>query len=460
MPLTDHQKELLTRAERLAATGAPAQGALLLLELLESIAADEQETRGRVTVTLGHFLKQAGDTEHAVESYLAAALLLESIAGEGILEAAHAYFSAGLIMVETNQPQATRTTARAFALYRRYPFTRPADLADAAVLNLAAQVFVEQASSEKAFRETWEPVRAASPDEMTPELLEQWLLLVQTWVEMLPEEKGAELARDLRRWTKHAEGEGQLEQNVLSAPPPESVSPQVQYGLPDELRKSRDEFLREQERGAVLSQRELLAEIRNGYDELLRGQERGTTLPQVEIDVIEMTLRDHDPDRLPRTLLGAPFFSLGRCFTELDDEAAAERYYRQSLTCNPKHARARYNLGNILLRRGEKDAAVEQYELVVKADPNNSFALRNLTYALAKSGKLRSAIEIAATTALAATDPAATAARLLELCAHYDGWKLAGPLVEEILGSAHAPLERISRLRELLAPLLRISQND
>ena len=113
-----------------------------------------------------------------------------------------------------------------------------------------------------------------------------------------------------------------------------------------------------------------------------------------------------------------------------------------------------------MLRRGEKGAAVEHFQLVVNADPNNSFALRNLTHALAESGKLKSAIDVATTTALAATDPTAVTARVLELCAHYNGWTLARPVVEEILDSAIAPAARVAHLRELLAPLLRISQRD
>jgi tetratricopeptide (TPR) repeat protein len=184
----------------------------------------------------------------------------------------------------------------------------------------------------------------------------------------------------------------------------------------------------------LVPQNDLLDQIRKGYDKLLCGQKRGTILPQVEIDVIEKTLNSYHPDRHPRDLLAFAFFSLGRCFTELDDESAAEFYYRQSLACDPRDVRARYNVGNILLRRGEKDAAVEKFQLVVNADPNNSFALRNLTYALAQSGKLKSAIEVAATMALAATDPAATTARLLELCAYYNGWKLARSLVEGNIG--------------------------
>jgi tetratricopeptide (TPR) repeat protein len=325
-----------------------------------------------------------------------------------------------------SHPEASTTAARALDLYRRYPFTRPADLADAAVLKLAAQAFVGGEVSQQDFRHTWDLVRVASPDDMTPDLLEQWLQLVRT-IAQIPQEKDSELVRAVQCWSGR-EAESQTEGNA-SPPPAEPV--------------------------ASLSPHDLLQEIRKGYDELLHRRQPGILLPQVEIDAIEETLRAYDPERHPRHLLGYAFFSLGRCFTEIEDDVTAERCYRQSLACNPEHADAHYNLGNVLLRRGERDAAEEQFRLVLSAEPDNSRALRNLTYVLAQSGRLKPAIEIAATTALTSADPASPAARLLELCAHYDGWTVARPVVEEILKAAHGSSERVARLRELLVPLLK-----
>ncbi len=404
MSLTDEQSELLRRAQVLVANGDPAQGAALLCELLESMDADDLDWRGRLTVTLGHFLKQAGEIEEAVETYLAAASLLEGAPGEAILEAAHACFNAGMLLLDMGHPEASTTTARALALYRRYPFTRPANLADAAVLKLAAQTFVEREVSQGDFRDTWELVRVASPDEMTPNLLEEWLQLIRL-IAQIPQEKGLQLVCEVQRWSAR-EAESQTEANASSAPPEDPVSSRPQH--------------------------DLLQEIRKGYDELLHSRQPGIVLPQVELDIIEKTLRAH---WYPRHLLSYAFFSLGRCFTEIADDVTAERYYRQSVACNPEHADAHYNLGNVLLRRGD-DAAEEQFRLALSAKPGNSFSLRNLTYVLAQSGKLKSAVEVAAMAALTSADPAGPAARLLELCANYDGWTLARPVVEGILRAA------------------------
>jgi len=73
MPLNDDQYELLKQAETFTAAGDPARGASVLHELLESIEPDDHENRGRLSITLAHFLKQAGDTEEAIEAYLGAA---------------------------------------------------------------------------------------------------------------------------------------------------------------------------------------------------------------------------------------------------------------------------------------------------------------------------------------------------------------------------------------------------
>jgi tetratricopeptide (TPR) repeat protein len=155
MPLNNDQYELLEQAKTVTAAGDPDRGALLLREILGSIKPSDHESRGRLSITLAHFLKQVGNTGEAIETYLGAASLLEAIPGEAILEAAHAYFGAGMLMIDTDHPDASKTTARALDLYRRFPFTRAADLANAAALNLEANFFVDHQLSEADFYKTW-----------------------------------------------------------------------------------------------------------------------------------------------------------------------------------------------------------------------------------------------------------------------------------------------------------------
>jgi len=426
MPLNEHQYELLKSTEIATAAGDPAEGARIMRELLASVELNDHETRGRLSITLAHFLKESGQLEPAIEAYLEAASLLEPLRGEAALEAAHACFGAGLLLVDSDHPDASKTTGRALELYQRYPFTRPADIADAAVLHLAAQTFTEHKLTESNFHETWELVRDSSPEEMT--LLEQWLYLTRSLVPLLAEEKGTKLAAELSEW------QGEDEDAAEATPPGTEPS---RPGPPDTIPSAK-----------------LMSEIRAGYDELKRAQERGVELAEVELQVIEMLLSLRDVGEHPRILLAGAFFSVGRCFTELDDDQQAERYYRQAIACDATHASARYNLGNVLMRRGENQEPAELFKSVVDEDPDNNFALRNLTYVLARAGDVTAAIEAAAANALVATEPDVSAARLLELCALNDAWSTGRPIVEQKLQGAAASAERMQRLRILLAPLL------
>jgi tetratricopeptide (TPR) repeat protein len=273
-------------------------------------------------------------------------------------------------------------------------------------------------------------IRTASPGDMAPSILENWMLMTQAWLEILPEVKEAELVRDVQRWCSKDE-----EENIRTD---KRVIPAQHEAL----------FL-------PLPPRELLDEIREGYEQLMQSQKRGVVLPPIEIHKIEMMLQlqEYDPELYPPRMLASAFFSLGRSFTELDDEERAEYYYRRSLSCDPGYADARYNLGNVLMRRGENKVAVEQFRKVVTDDPDNDFALRNLTYVLAHGGDLASAIDVAASTALVATHPEIAAARLLELCSLYNGWEIARPVVQATLQTKGESEGRIRQLRALLAPL-------
>ena len=429
MPINDEQRQLLIEAEALTASGDPAGGAALVRRLIETFDPADHENRGRLTITRAHFLKQAGEFDDAIDAYLNAASLLEPIRGEAILEAAHALFGAGMLLVDTDHADAPEVTARALELYQRYPFTSPADLADAAALNLQARIFIGGESSAAGFEDTWRLIRPAPPAEMTGSLLKQWLLLVQTYVEALPAEAGAAFFRDVGDWYSAAEGGINAEERADDAPPQDDGPPPI-------------------------SADRLLDEIREGYDALKQARERGVVLPQIELEMIEMTLQNHDPEIHPAQLLAGSLFSLGKCFTELDNDEMAEHCYCRALQCDPAHANARYNLGNVLLRRGNYAAAAAHFGQVVRADPDNDFALRNLTYALAQDGDLTAAIDAALTTALAATKAEIAAARLLELCEKYSGWEIARPLVEAKLQAASADAERVHHLRGLLKPLL------
>jgi len=63
-----------------------------------------------------------------------------------------------------------------------------------------------------------------------------------------------------------------------------------------------------------------------------------------------------------------------------------------ALDCNARHAPALTNLGNLLLERGEIDAAIARYEAAAAADPEYAVAYLNLGAAYKRANRFPEAV--------------------------------------------------------------------
>ncbi len=79
------------------------------------------------------------------------------------------------------------------------------------------------------------------------------------------------------------------------------------------------------------------------------------------------------------------FMLYGAALLETGRVAEAEQQFQRALSGDPKSVKVRNNLGVLYNRIGKKDEAIEQWEEVLRLDPNNSFAKEKLT--AARKGK-------------------------------------------------------------------------
>lgn len=75
---------------------------------------------------------------------------------------------------------------------------------------------------------------------------------------------------------------------------------------------------------------------------------------------------------------------------ELEDAQAA---FETALERDPKHYRARTNLGNVALERGNIDQAIEHYQLALRINENFSNALHNLGVAYRRNGEIGKSVQ-------------------------------------------------------------------
>jgi Flp pilus assembly protein TadD len=83
---------------------------------------------------------------------------------------------------------------------------------------------------------------------------------------------------------------------------------------------------------------------------------------------------------------------LGNVLLRKGDADAAIAHYQQALQINPNYAQARNNLGITLLQKGKVDEALTQYQEALKIEPDYTQAHENLGIALLQKRKLDEAI--------------------------------------------------------------------
>jgi putative PEP-CTERM system TPR-repeat lipoprotein len=122
-------------------------------------------------------------------------------------------------------------------------------------------------------------------------------------------------------------------------------------------------------------------------DELDGLMARGQGRKQDAIDAFKAVLAVDD-NAIDRLLLAQAQAAAGK----VDDAAATLAAW---LGAHPGDLAIRRQLGDLYLAVGRFDAAIEQYDLVVKSDAKNAPALNNLAWALAQAGRPKAALPYA-----------------------------------------------------------------
>jgi tetratricopeptide (TPR) repeat protein len=86
---------------------------------------------------------------------------------------------------------------------------------------------------------------------------------------------------------------------------------------------------------------------------------------------------------------------LGRAYNALFDEANAEKYFRRAIAIDPDYLDAHSSFGGMLLDIGNTDEAIRQFTTVLNHEPDNAFALTNLSECYRMKGLYPDSIEAA-----------------------------------------------------------------
>jgi tetratricopeptide (TPR) repeat protein len=69
---------------------------------------------------------------------------------------------------------------------------------------------------------------------------------------------------------------------------------------------------------------------------------------------------------------------MGEAYLELNKLNEAQEAFRQAIRLKPDYGKAYYNLGKCLLAMGNRDAALEQYNILQNIDPDWAEKLNEL----------------------------------------------------------------------------------
>lgn len=107
-------------------------------------------------------------------------------------------------------------------------------------------------------------------------------------------------------------------------------------------------------------------------------------------------------------LIEEPLYtSLGRLLREANDTAGALRLYTEWVRGNPQTLAGRLALGDLLLQTGRTDEAAAQFEMVLRAEPENPAAQLGFAWILRANGDLGAALRRFRTLAEQRRDPQA-----------------------------------------------------
>jgi tetratricopeptide (TPR) repeat protein len=105
-------------------------------------------------------------------------------------------------------------------------------------------------------------------------------------------------------------------------------------------------------------------------------------------------------EQFTRALAAEPSYSqaalyLGRTYDALFELEKAEQYYRKAIEIDPDYLEARSSFGGMLLGMGNVDESIRQFDVVVRREKNNAFALYLLAQAQRMKGLYAESIDSA-----------------------------------------------------------------
>jgi hypothetical protein len=182
-------------------SGEYAEAEAAYLGAIARIDAGDRATIGALYINLGTNAESAGRDHDAIGFFDTAIQSLEGERGDALLQSAHAHYNLAKLLLGQDDPRAVEVAEQARRRYERHPFAATTDLADAAMLETLARIFLMSQATEAGLRETWTLVRRADAETLNQDLLVNFLL---NWLHISMTQSDVErfeaLLDDLRAW--------------------------------------------------------------------------------------------------------------------------------------------------------------------------------------------------------------------------------------------------------------------
>jgi hypothetical protein len=171
------------------------------LEALGAVDPHDRTLLGMIYINLSNNARDDDRVDQAIEFGRQAIDTLSAEKGEAILQNAHVHFNIANWLLERNDPECLGLSAAARELYRAYPYTPAADLADSAVLYVVARIFLASSElSERDIHEAWQVASGAPADAMNHALLVNFLVNYLSFTRSAHPERLDTTMRDVLQW--------------------------------------------------------------------------------------------------------------------------------------------------------------------------------------------------------------------------------------------------------------------
>jgi len=179
LPLTEEIRQITAHGCTLKESGRYNEAEACYLEAVKKIDKEDKELMGTLYIDLGKNAEDDNRLDDALKYYSEAISHLEGCKGEPILENAHTHFNMARIYLEKmDNKNALDHAERALEHDMRYPFTAPADLADARAMHLIAVAFVGNPLNKQVLFDTWACLKAVPFKLLNYQLTSQFLLIL------------------------------------------------------------------------------------------------------------------------------------------------------------------------------------------------------------------------------------------------------------------------------------------